>query len=74
MEIIKKYLSRYTNHRRLVSQEIGLDGWISAKVETIKGEEALVYFKISKEAKKNKIEYGIQRDGRVYRCDIKYLY
>jgi len=68
---IKKYLYRYTNHREIISTELVSDGWISVTVKTIKGEEEIVFFRISPADKKTKIEYGISQNGSIIICSSK---
>lgn len=70
-EKIKQYLRRYTNHRELISCEIGSDGWITAKVITQKGEETEVLFRLTKAEKKMQLEYGIRKDNRTLVVDKK---
>jgi hypothetical protein len=70
-QTIKIYLERYTNHRYLISAEQESDGWIRATVMTIKGAEAIVFFRISPADKKTKIEYGISQNGSIIICSTK---
>lgn len=81
-KIIERYISRYTNHRELITLSGSIGSWQKA---TVIGVDALtefeVWFRVSKkkvlvkkaETVKFMVEYGVLRDGRIIKCDEKYL-